>query len=202
MKLKYFGDSYDIVKKSLLAWLSEFGPWVTHPMFTDSFGQEDAEAFSRMLKTPLLSVEVLTTKTNREDYFSGCRAADNLFLDPDTGVRLEPCHGKNSEKYVFGHELIDWCIRRPKALTLVFDQSYSRGLKKDILVQKKLRYFADEEIFGFVYDSHATFLLVSADAELVERARERLLEVSGLPEFRLVLRKSGLFEITNCDLKD
>lgn len=35
MKLQYFGDSYDIVKKSLICWLSEFGPWVTHPMFTE-----------------------------------------------------------------------------------------------------------------------------------------------------------------------
>jgi hypothetical protein len=35
MKLRYFGDSYDIVKKSMLAWLSPFGKWQTHPMFTE-----------------------------------------------------------------------------------------------------------------------------------------------------------------------
>ncbi len=36
MDLKHFGDSYDIAKRSLLDWLSAFGPWGAHPMFTQS----------------------------------------------------------------------------------------------------------------------------------------------------------------------
>lgn len=188
MRLQYFGDSYDIVKKSLIGWLSEFGSWVTHPMFTEAFELEQVEAFSRMLETPLLSVDVLTPQTNRAEYFSSCGSAGtgNLFLDPETGVRLEPCRGKNSENYVFGPELSEWCKRRPESLTLIFDQSYSRTFKKETLLKEKLRYFAGNQISGFAYDSHATFFLLGANGTLVESARGRLLEVSGLPSNRLV----------------
>jgi hypothetical protein len=189
MKLQYFGDSYDIVKKSLIAWLLEFGSWVTHPMFTEPFEREKAEAFSRLLGTPLLSIDVLIPRTNREEYFSACGTAGNLFLDPDTGVRLEPYRGKKAENFVFGPELVEWCRQRSGALTLVFDQSYSRSIKKNGLLQGKLHYFAREGISGFAYDSHATFLLLGADGELVQRARNHLLKISGLPESRFVLRK-------------
>ncbi len=34
MHMKHFGDSYDIVKKSLLACMGGLGPWAAHPMFT------------------------------------------------------------------------------------------------------------------------------------------------------------------------
>lgn len=186
MRLQYFGDSYDIVKKSLIGWLKGYGAWVTHPMFTEEFKSKDAAAFSGLLETPLLSVEVLTPQTNREEYFSSCQKAGHLFLDPDTGVRLEPCRGKKSANFVFGSELVEWCSHRPKALTLIFDQSYSRQFRKEILLRKKLEYFADNNIFGFAYDSHATFLLLGSDPELVKTAREKLLEVSGLPAHRLV----------------
>jgi hypothetical protein len=191
MKLRYFGDSYDIVKRSLIEWLAEFGSWVTHPMFTEVVPSEQASAFSCLLKTPLLSERVLTPQTDRAEYFSSCHTAGNLFLDPDTGVFPQPRRGSKSVNYVFGTELVEWCRLRPNALTLIFDQSYSRGSKKEA-VQRKLAYFAQEKIYGFVYESHATFLLLDADSELIKRARERLLEVSGLPAFRLVSLESCL----------
>lgn len=108
MKRQYFGDSYDIVKKSLIAWLSSFGSWATHPMFTESFEPELAAAFSRLLGTSLLSESVLTPRTNRADYFSPCRTAGNLFLDPDTGVCLQTRRHSKSVSYVFGGELVEW----------------------------------------------------------------------------------------------
>ena len=188
MKLKYFGDSYDIVKKSMIHWLSEFGPWVTHPMFTESVKSEEAIAFSRLLGTPLLSTETLTAQTDRSEYFSSCRAAGHLFLDPDTGVRLETHRGERSVAYVFAEELVDWCSQRPHALTLVFDKSYSRG--DDDGIRRKLSYLGDQRIHGFAYNSHATFLLLGADAQLVKRAQERVLAASGLPAWRLVVRKA------------
>jgi len=54
MKLNYFGDSYDIVKKSLISWLWDFGPWSTHPMFTELVSSEKAAAFSRFLGVQLI----------------------------------------------------------------------------------------------------------------------------------------------------
>jgi hypothetical protein len=184
MKLTYFGDSYDIVKKSLIAWLAEFGLWVTHPMFTEPVTPDEAASFSLLLGTPLVSEEVLTPQTDRAGYFSSCRTSGNLFLDPDTGVCLEPRRRSKSVNYVFGTELVEWCGVRPKALTLIFDQSYSRGNKDGI--REKLAYFAGQKVYGFAYASHATFLLLSADSELTKRTRERLLEVSDLPASRLV----------------
>lgn len=32
MHVRYFGDSYDIVKQSLLRWLAPLGPWAAHPI--------------------------------------------------------------------------------------------------------------------------------------------------------------------------
>jgi len=50
MHPQHFGDSYDIVKQSLLAWLSaDLGPWSAHPMFTDKVDDERATAFARFL---------------------------------------------------------------------------------------------------------------------------------------------------------
>lgn len=189
MRVRFLGDSYDIVKKSVIAWLFEFGPWVTHPIFTEAFEPERAASFSRLLGTRLLSESVLTPRTDRSEYFSSCRTAGNLFLDPDTGVCVEPRHGAKSVNYVFGTELVEWCILRTSALTLIFDQSYSRGSRGERM-QEKLAYFAAENVYGFAYSSHATFLLLSADSELIKVARERLLEVSGLPADRLVSRDS------------
>jgi hypothetical protein len=106
------------------------------------------------------------------------------FLIQIRGVCLVPRTDKKSVNYVFGPELVKWCSPRPRHLTLIFDQSYSRGSKDGI--REKLAYFADENVYGFAYESHATFLLLATDSELVERARERVLEVSGLPGSRLV----------------
>jgi hypothetical protein len=129
---------------------------------------------------------VLCRQTDREKYFSTCRSARNLFLDPDTGIRLES-RGKKPEKYVFASELVEWCRLRSSTLTLIFDQSYSRSVLKENLMKNKLQFFAGQNISGFAYDSHATFLILGADAELVQSARKVLLERSGLPEGRLFL---------------
>lgn len=185
MKLHFFGDSYDIVKKSLIGWLAEFGPWAVHPMFTERVTLAEATAYSRFLGTSLLSAETLTPKTNRTEYFSACRTAGNLFLDPDTGVRLLPRGGAASVNYVFASELIEFCHARPTALTLAFDQSYARG-RQGVDIQAKLRFFASHWVHGFAYSSHAPFLLLSGDAKLIERARKRLVDASGLPASRLV----------------
>ncbi len=186
VKLEYFGDSYDIVKKSLIAWLSEFGPWVTHPMFTEKVSSDEAEAFSRLIGTPLVSSRTLASTTDRAEYFSVLKGTGNLFLDPDTGVSLRRLSGARAVQFVFGEELVEWCRERREVLTLVFDQSYSRSVKKRVAMQEKLRHFANAGISGIIYDSHTTFLLLAADSELIETARERLMQVSALPEWRLL----------------
>jgi len=184
MKPQYFGDSYDIVKKAFIRWLSEFGPWVTHPIFTEDVSSVVAEAFSRLIGTQLLSSRTLTSTIDRAEYFSVLKGQGNLFLDPDTGVSLKRLNGAKSVRVVFGDELVKWSLERPHALTLIFDQSYSRSVQKEVAMREKLNYFADRGVYGFIYDSHATLLLLSGDKELVERAGEKLIR-EGLPDWRL-----------------
>jgi hypothetical protein len=185
MKLNFFGDSYDIVKKSLISWLGEFGSWSAHPMFTEPTIPDEAALFARFLGTPLVSTETLTPNTDRAAYFMSCRGAGNLFLDLDTGVRLEPLRGLKSVNYVFGNELVDLSKARTGALTLVFDQSFSRGSQTPH-IQKKLAFFRSHGVYGFAYSSHAPFLILSSASEVVDHARVKVLEVSGLPSWRLV----------------
>lgn len=185
MRLQYFGDSYDIVKKALIGWLRELGDWAAHPMFTEPVSPEEAEMFSRLLGVPLISTEVLTPETDRDAYLSLCRSTRNLFLDPDTGVRLQPRSDAKSVNYIFGQELIALSLARPRALTLVFDQGYSRGDQKS-QIREKLSCLMSQGVYGFAYCSHAPFLLVGVDAKLVSRAYSRLLDASGLPPWRFV----------------
>ncbi len=191
MKFQYFGDSYDIVKKSMIAWLGEFGDWAAHPMYTEPVEPKHAALFSRFLNARLVSTETLTPKTNRTAYFAPYYSAGNLFFDPNTGVRLESRRGVKSVNYVFGQELIVFSRARPASLTLVFDQSYSQGDYKP-QVREKLEYLAAHGVNGFAYCSHASFLLFGGNARLVKLARCKLLDTSGLPSWRLLtLHSSG-----------
>jgi hypothetical protein len=157
MNPKYLGDSYDIVKQSLLGWLSAVGPWATHPMFTEPVSREQAEVYSRLLGAPLLSFETLTYDTNRDAYLEPARKyTDHVFLDPDTGVRLNPIRGAKAPRYLFSTELVAIVKARPERLVLVFDQSIARGEERKEL-ENKLNSFAEEGILGIAYVSHACF---------------------------------------------
>ncbi len=185
MNPQFFGDSYDLVKKALISWLMPFGGWAVHPMFTEDVPPADAREFARFLNADLLSPKVLTAQTDREEYFKRCRDVGNLFLDPDTGVRLE---GKPSPRHILAENLVEIVRVRPKALTLVFDQSYTRAAEsaRSNEIKRKLTFFAKYKVHGFAYNSHATFLLLCHDSELLERAYSVLLEASGLLRKRII----------------
>ncbi len=186
MKAEFLGDSYDIVKQSLLRWLAVMGPWATHPMFTDSVSPEQVGAYARMLGTQVLSREALTLGVDRDAYFAPARdCEDHVFLDPDTGLRLQPTKGKKGPAYVFGPELLAIAKARPEKLTLVFDQSLARGAERQQL-ERKLSAFAMQGIHGIAYVSHACFVLVGADRSLVDRAFENLKRESRLPDRRFL----------------
>lgn len=191
MRLRFFGDSYDIVKKSLLAWLSSLGEWETHPMFTEEVSPGNADAFAAFLGTPLLSREVLTSRTNRARYFATCHTASHLFLDPDTGVSLERAT-RVSAAHLTANELLSIVSARPRHLTLVFDQSFARGARESVLA-RKFAFFRAAGVDVAAYWSHAPFLLLGLDRTLVDRALTDLLAVSGLPSsrFRRALSRDG-----------
>lgn len=186
MNPKYLGDSYDIVKQSLLRWLGVVGTWTTHPMFTEPVSRGQAEIFSGLLGTRLLSHDTLTQVTDRDTYLAPARSSDDhVFLDPDTGICSKLTGGIKAPRYLFGTELVLIANVRPEKLTLVFDQALGRGEERKQL-QTKLNDFARQGVLGIAYVSHACFVLVGRDRTLVESAFEVLKEESRLPECRFL----------------
>lgn len=129
MRMQHFGDSYDIVKKSLLYWLRTFGEWSVHPIFSETVSHADAVAFEKFLGATIISTEELTLTEDRSAYFSSALSCGNLFLDPDKGLCMSSKH-KEPQKYLFASELIWLTKQRPTSLTIVFDQSVRRGSER------------------------------------------------------------------------
>jgi hypothetical protein len=186
MNPQFLGDSYDIVKQSFLRWLDATGRWATHPMLTAPLSSEQAHHYGRLVGTPILSCEVLNIGVDRDAYLAPARDwPDHVFLDPDTGIRLQPVGGKRAPKYLFGPELVAIAKERPGRLTLVFDQSVARGAERQQL-QDKLSNLAACGVHGVAYVSHACFVLVGMDHSAVAAALESLKRESGLPGCRFL----------------
>jgi hypothetical protein len=187
MKLRFLGDSYDVVKHSLLRWLIPLGRWSTHPMFTERFTYEQKKVCQSLLGTRLLSSEVLALGVDRREYLAPAIDGDgHVFLDPDTGIRIKPTKGNKSPAYVFGPELEEIAGASSERLVLVFDQSLARGKERQGL-EIKLSYFAEKGIHGFAYISHACFVLLGRDSGAVTKALKTLKNESNLPESRLLV---------------
>lgn len=186
MRLDKFGDTYDVVKQSLLRWLGNLGPWAAHPMFTEAVSGPEAKAFAGLLGVPLLSSEVLGANTDRIAYFTPARAcASHLFLDPDTGLTLKKMEVSRIPAYLLGEELVSIVQARPEWLTLVFDQSVARGRERQQL-EEKLAALAAHHVHGWAYMSHACFLLLGCDGPTVKRAVQVVQAQSRLPASRFV----------------
>ena len=185
MNPKFFGDSYDIVKKALLGSLAEFGPWGTHPMFTHATSDAEAAEFSRFLGVPLITTQVLSRDCDRAQYFASGSEYRSLFLDPDTGIRLKTIKGRAATKFLFATELVKVVSAHPDGLTLTFDQSLARGREEE-QVREKLSHFAASGIHGFAYVSHASFIVLGKCAGLVQQAREQLRVQAALLSRRII----------------
>lgn len=188
MNLPFPGDSYDIVRKSFIHWLSDFGRWSVHPMFTREIDPATAGQLAKFLNATILSAERLRNGIDRDAYFEPCLAAPNLLLDPDHGVSLTAINGAKSSRYIFRDELLRIIRARPHRLTLVLDQNFSRTERSRMeeSVRRKLSAFAAEAAFGFAYVSQMPVLCFAADPSLLLRAFEALKENSSLPPSRLI----------------
>src|SRR5436309_2796668 len=147
MRMRFFGDSYDIVKQSLLSWLRSFGEWSAHPMFTETVSAADVAAFESLLSVKVVSTEVLTLTTDRSAYFACTSSCGHLFLDPDTGLRMLSTRGVRAPEYLFASELLRMSEQRPGSLTLVFDQGVGRG-SAHLYLESKLRELRRYGILG------------------------------------------------------
>ncbi len=152
MKLEKFGDSYDVVKQSLLRWLAPCGPWRAHPMFTEMVDPSEAAAFARFLGVPLLSAPILDRATDREVYFAEAAACpDHLFLDPNTGLRIPGASRADASDFVNGTDLVRIARNRPEKLTLIFDQSVDRKQPGREQIKAKLCWLAERHVYGVTY---------------------------------------------------
>jgi len=185
MHMRYFGDSYDIVKLSLINWLRDFGDWSVHPMLTESATDDEIAAFTRFLGARVVSSEVLTTTTDRSKYLACASKCGHLFLDPDTGLKMEATKRAKAPEYLFASELTDLIKSRPKSLTLVFDQSLQRGNERGSL-EKKLNTLRSGGVHCFAYVSHACFIVGGSDEKLVGKALTDVMAKSKLPESRFL----------------
>ncbi len=188
MKPEFFGDSYDIVKQSLLRWLKACGPWVTHPMLTEAMSDDEAEAYSGFLGVPLLSREVLGPWADRDAYFAaarGCQA--HVFVDPDTGIHLEGSADPKAPSFLFGPELLAIAGERPEHLTLIFDQAFDRSLPNRDLIDDKLDYMVSSGLSGIAYVAHSCFFLIGS-RPVVGPAFDVVQAESKLPADRFMLR--------------
>jgi hypothetical protein len=188
LRLKFFGDSYDIVKQCILSWLSDYGQWMAHPMLTEKISPEDEKILSRILGVPLLSNAVLNKETNREEYFKTAHLCKkNLFFDPDTGLRIDSNKRKNHPSYLFGQEAISIAQARPELLTLTFDQSLAKGRERE-QVDDKMIFLNKNGISSFSYISHACFILYSLNHKLIMEAAEVIRIKSNLPKNRFLIK--------------
>ena len=183
-----FGDSYDIVKRSLLKWLSACGTWAAHPMFTSSVCTSFAEEFSSFLEARLVTTSPIPKQPERESYFESAIewcSTDHLFFDPDTGVSLSQNYGR--EHLALG-ELVKIANGRCGKLVLVFDQSFSRSSVDDRMrrTKEKLACLEKYGVYGLVYCSHANFILASSDETALSDAETILREASRLPSKRFI----------------
>ena len=185
MNLKFFGDSYDIVKQSLLRWLEPCGAWKAHPMFTPPVDQESTGEFEQFVGVDLVSKEAISRRRAGENFIDQAKKCQShLFLDPDTGLRLKSDGA--TRKHLLARELVEIAKARPDKLTLVFDQSFSRSSPRMEQIQKKLSHLAGHGVYGVTYNSQACFTLVSADKQVLDGAVRTLLKESRLPAHRLV----------------
>ncbi len=193
MQFDKLGDSYDIVKQSLLRWLGTFGEWKVHPMFTDEEIPDDkVKEFERLLGTKVISRERLKSDSDRLAYFSCATGCDCLFLDPDKGLNMKPTG--RSPKHLYSNELTRLVQQRnERSLTMVFDQSVSYGSEEDrkSCIEQKLKLLNSQGISTFAYwSSHACFIVAGRDYLQVDRAHALALAESRLPEYRFLSTKA------------
>ncbi len=187
--MKFFGDSFDIVKKQMLAWLGTGGQWAVQPMFTEQVTSEDAQAYSLFLGARLLNSNAFTRDADRSAFLSTGHWHWNTFFDPDTGIAKNAKFAKfrqSPQDYLSIVELVQLTHERPEFLTLVFDKSVPRGSER-VAVEKKLVAFKKEGVAGLAYIAQAPFVALSCNPNNIQVAARSLVTQSKLPQDRVIV---------------
>ena len=189
MRMKFFGDSFDIVKKQMLAWLGTGGRWAVQPMFTEQVVGDDAQAFARFLGAQLLNSGVFTRNVDRGSFLGTGDRPWNVFFDPDTGIAKSAKSAnflRSPQSYLLIAELVQLAHERPEFLTLVFDKSVPRGSERKA-EEEKLDAFRKEGVAGLAYIGQAPFVALSCNPNNIQVAARSLVTQSKLPQDRIIV---------------
>jgi len=164
MNPKWFGDSFDIVKRFFAYSLRDLDYEVyIDPMLTGAWDGDEERLYRFLGMRPV------------EEY-EGFESA--LFLDPDTGIRATA-----SVKHTTIANIFD--LLGTHEIVFSFDQSFSRGDGPLPQMQAKLARLSELGASGFYFDSHARFLFASLESVRLNAIQSRL-ETLGLPTSRFV----------------
>ena len=183
MHPKFLGDSYDLVKRSLLACLRELGPWHVHPMFATRYDDDLIQRYQHLLGVELITTDPIPARPWRQDHIALAHQFGNVLFDPDTGLKCAG-FGRAARRFLCLDELLDAAHARPAAITCVFDQSLSHGQSRPEL-QAKANKLHELGLPSFAYYSHACFVFASVNTTRLEAAHDLLIQ-AGLPECRLL----------------
>ena len=191
MRMEFFGDSFDIVKKQMLTWVGTGKKWAVQPMFTKQVSNEDAHAYAAFLGAQVLSSGVFARNVDRSSFLSTPNWHWDVFFDPDTGIAKDSKSAKfpqSPQNYLLIEELVQIVRERPDFLTLVFDKSVSRGREREA-EEEKLEAFKAEGIAGFAYIGQAPFLALSCNSNNIIVSASSLVSHSKLPQDRVIVSK-------------
>ncbi len=184
MRLQYFGDSYDIVKRALLQWLAPLGQWYVQPLFTDDVSPQQAAVFARFLGARLVEPFQARTREECRAALDACKGTGNLLVDPDIGVVL-PQPGKVVKRtHLSAAGLQVLCTSNPGCAIMAFDQALRREAPEDSL-RSKVVWLSERQTAAIAFRSHASFIFCSSSTDRVGDVT-RLLQEAGLPDSRLV----------------
>jgi hypothetical protein len=184
MKGIYLGDSYDIIKRFWSESLKAVAPLRAHPRFVP--------AGIRARYTAMTSIQVLDAD-NPPGYPFG------LMLDPDTGVRLP---ADISTGVTSSHIPLQFIVcvneRMRPTYMICFDQSYHRRheLSRAEQLEVKRAFLQRQGLSSFYYNSHAPFLFMSGEVEILKAVRSRLISL-GVPEERFTDSAGGADSIVS-----
>lgn len=166
MNPKWFGDSFDIVKRFFIGNISEMGYQVfVDPMLTGEWNGLENKFYDFIGAEPLKNLSTSSGRTA-------------LLLDPDTGIAP-----KQTKQHVTIRKIVDYL--KEHEIVFTFDQSFSRGTDALEQMRKKLSLLKKEGAAGFYYDSHARFLFSAKSQEVLTNLERHLLKV-GLPDKRFI----------------
>jgi len=193
MREKYLGDSFDIVKRFWREQLACVAPLYAHSRFLPN------TLWGRF--TQLTTIPVLNLRPPRKPPKRASKRAEpapalepasalppqpfGLFLDPHTGI---PLPTESEKKVSISHAPLPFIVQEGTRLKphymICFDQSVDRrknAPKAHEQREAKREYLRDQGIASFYYVSHAPFLFLAEDVEILRAIRDRLIAL-GIPE--------------------